>query len=144
MEPVGDLEIRSAELTATEIDGAEVPRMIDELPLFALAASVAHGQSRVSGAQELRLKESDRTNAVVELLRAIGAHPQGQPDGFTVTGVPTRPRGGRIDSLGDHRIAMLGAIAGLVSAEGVEIEGADSVAISFPGFFDILGELAQT
>jgi 3-phosphoshikimate 1-carboxyvinyltransferase len=144
MEPVGDLEVRYAELTATEIDGAEVPRMIDELPLFALAASVAHGQSRVTGAHELRLKESDRTNAVVELLRSIGAHSQGQPDGFIVTGVPTRPRGGRINSFGDHRIAMLGAVAGLVSAEGVEIEGADSVAISFPGFFDILGELVHT
>jgi 3-phosphoshikimate 1-carboxyvinyltransferase len=143
METFGDIEVRHAELTATEIDGSEVPRLIDELPLFALAAALAHGQSRVSGANELRLKESDRTNAVVELLRAIGAHPQGQPDGFVVTGVPTRPRGGHVDSLGDHRIAMLGAIAGLASSEGVEVEGSDSVAISFPGFFDIVEELVQ-
>jgi 3-phosphoshikimate 1-carboxyvinyltransferase len=143
METIGDLEVAYAELTATEIGADEVPKLIDELPLFALAASVAHGESRVSGARELRLKESDRTNAVVELLRAIGAHAQGQPDGFIITGVPTRPRGGRIQSLDDHRIAMLGAVAGLVSSEGVEIEAADSVAISFPGFFEVLAELSQ-
>ena len=65
------------------------------------------------------------------------------PDGFTVTGVPARPRGGRVDSRGDHRIAMLGAVAGLASREGVEIEDAASVAVSFPGFFDLLGEIAQ-
>lgn len=143
LEAVGDIEVAHAELTATEIGADEVPRMIDELPLFALAAAGAHGESRVSGARELRLKESDRTNAVVELLRSIGAHAQGQPDGFVITGVPARPRGGRVRSLGDHRIAMLGAVAGLVSSEGVDIEAADSVAISFPGFFDVLGELTQ-
>ncbi|HEY2327344.1 MAG TPA: 3-phosphoshikimate 1-carboxyvinyltransferase [Gaiellaceae bacterium] len=143
METVGDIEVAYAELTATEISGNEVPRLIDELPLFALAAALAHGQSRVTGARELRLKESDRTTAVVELLRAIGAHAQGQPDGFVVTGVPTRPRGGRVASLDDHRIAMLGAVSGLVSSEGVEIEAADSVSISFPGFFEVLAELSQ-
>jgi len=143
METIGDIEVEYAELTATEIGADEVPKLIDELPLFALAAAVARGESRVSGARELRLKESDRTNAVVELLRAIGAHAQGQPDGFVITGVPTRPRGGRIRSLDDHRIAMLGAVSGLVSSEGVEIEAADSVAISFPGFFEVLAELTQ-
>jgi 3-phosphoshikimate 1-carboxyvinyltransferase len=143
METIGDIEVEYAELTATEISADEVPKLIDELPLFALAAAVARGESRVSGARELRLKESDRTNAVVELLRAIGAHAQGQPDGFVITGVPTRPRGGRIRSLDDHRIAMLGAVSGLVSSEGVEIEAADSVAISFPGFFEVLAELTQ-
>ena len=143
METIGDIEVEYAELTATKIGADEVPTLIDELPLFALAAAVAHGESRVSGAYELRLKESDRTNAVVDVLRAIGAHAQGQPDGFVITGVPTRPRGGRIRSLDDHRIAMLGAVSGLVSSEGVEIEAADSVAISFPGFFEVLAELTQ-
>ncbi|HTR32786.1 MAG TPA: hypothetical protein VMH47_02815, partial [Gaiellaceae bacterium] len=66
---------------------------------------------------------------------------QGQPDGFTVTGVPARPRGGRVEARGDHRIAMLGAVAGLASREGVEIEEAESVAVSFPGFYDLVGTL---
>jgi len=142
-ETVGTLEVEHAALDATEITAAEVPRLIDELPLFALVAACAHGQSRVTGAYELRLKESDRTEAIVDLLRAIGAHAQSQPDGFTVQGVPARPRGGRVDARGDHRIAMLGAVAGAVSRDGVEIEGAESVAISFPGFFDLLDTLAH-
>jgi len=139
----GDLEIEHTELDATVITAEEVPRLIDELPLFALAAAFAHGQSRVTGAHELRMKESDRVAAVVDALRAIGAHAQARPDGFTVQGVPTRPRGGRVDARGDHRVAMLGAVAGLVSRDGVEIEGAETVAISFPGFFDLLDQLAQ-
>jgi 3-phosphoshikimate 1-carboxyvinyltransferase len=143
MEPIGDIEVRSSELTATEVRAAEIPAIIDELPLFALAAACAHGQSSVTGARELRLKESDRVETVVAALRAIGVRAQGQPDGFIVTGVPTRPKGGKIDAAGDHRIAMLGAIAGLVTRDGVQIEGADSVAISFPGFFDLLGQVAQ-
>ena len=143
MEAVGDIEVASAELTATEISGAEVPLLIDELPLFALAAACAHGESRVTGARELRLKESDRVQTVVELLRRVGLHAQGQPDGFRVRGVPARPRGGRVQAGGDHRIAMLGAIAGLVSSEGVEIEGAESVGVSFPGFYDLLDQLTH-
>jgi 3-phosphoshikimate 1-carboxyvinyltransferase len=143
MEPIGDVEVRSSELTATEIGGNDIPAIIDELPLFALAAACAHGQSAVTGARELRLKESDRVETVVAALRAIGVRAQSQPDGFTVTGVPTRPRGGRVDAAGDHRIAMLGAIAGLVTREGVEIEGAESVGISFPGFFDLLDEVCR-
>jgi 3-phosphoshikimate 1-carboxyvinyltransferase len=142
-EPVGDLEVRSAELTATEIGAEEVPLLVDELPLFALLAAHARGQSRVSGAAELRVKETDRIEAVVDALRAIGARAQGFPDGFSVTGVPARPRGGRVEARGDHRIAMLGAVAGLASREGVEIVDADSVAVSFPGFYDLLGEIAQ-
>jgi 3-phosphoshikimate 1-carboxyvinyltransferase len=142
-EPVGDIEVRHAELTATTIDANEVPLMIDELPLFALLAACARGQSRVRGAGELRHKESDRIAAVMDALRAIGAHARDREDSFTIRGVPTRPRGGKIDARGDHRIAMLGAIAGLVSRDGVEIEGADSVAISFPGFFDLLETLSK-
>jgi 3-phosphoshikimate 1-carboxyvinyltransferase len=142
-EPVGDLEVRSAELTATEIGSEEVPLLVDELPLFALLAAHARGESRVSGAAELRVKETDRIEAVVDALRAIGARARGFPDGFAVTGVPSRPRGGRVEARGDHRIAMLGAVAGLASREGVEILDADSVAVSFPGFYDLLGEIAQ-
>ncbi len=137
----GDIEVRSAELVATAVLGPEVPIAVDELPLFALAASCAHGNSRLRGAEELRAKESDRVESTVEALRAIGQHVSATEDGFRIRGVPTRPRGGRIDTRGDHRIAMLGAIAALDSQEGVEIEDAECVAVSFPGFFDLLDSL---
>ena len=142
-EPVADLEVAHAELVATEIAPGEVPRLVDELPLFALAAAMAHGDSRVRGAEELRTKETDRIAAVVEGLRAAGAHITATRDGFSIRGVPTRPRGGRIGSAGDHRIAMLAAVCGLVSSDGVQIEGSEAVAISFPGFFDLIDSLGQ-
>ncbi len=142
-EPVGDLEVRSAELVATAIEPAEVPALVDELPLFALAAACAHGDSIVRGAAELRVKETDRIEAVTDALRALGAHAEGREDGMRIRGVPTRLRGGSMDSRGDHRIAMLGAIAGLVSRDGVEVGGAEAVTVSFPGFFDLLDSIAQ-
>src|SRR5512146_1369145 len=142
-EPGGDLEVRSAELTATEIDAREVPLLIDELPLFALLAAHARGTSRVHGAEELRHKESDRIETLVDALRALGLRAKTHPDGFEVTGVPTRPRGGRIETRGDHRIAMLGAVAGVASREGVEIEGFESVGVSFPGFYDLLEQVTR-
>ena len=142
-EPGGDLEVRTAELTAAEIDAREVPLLIDELPLFALLAAHARGTSRVHGAEELRLKESDRIEALVDALRALGLRAKAHPDGFEVTGVPTRPKGGRIDARGDHRIAMLGAVAGVASREGVEIEGFESVGVSFPGFHDLLEQVTR-
>ena len=142
-EPVADLEIRSAELVATEIGAADVPRLVDELPLFALAAAFAHGDSVVRGAEELRVKETDRIETVVTALRALGVRITERPDGFEVRGVPARLRGGRMDARGDHRIAMLGAVAGLVSREGVEVGGAESVAVSFPGFWDVLDSVSQ-
>jgi 3-phosphoshikimate 1-carboxyvinyltransferase len=139
----GDLEVRSAELTGTEIGPEEVPRLVDELPLFALAAAFARGESRVRGADELRVKETDRIENVTNALRAVGVRIRARDDGFGVRGVPSRPPGGRMSSDGDHRIAMVGAIAGLVSREGVEIGDADAVAISFPGFFDLVEAVAQ-
>ena len=142
-EPVGDIEIRSAELVATTINAAEIPRLVDELPLFALAAAMARGESRVRGAAELRVKETDRIETVATALRAVGARITPTPDGFTVRGVPTRLRGGRIDSRGDHRIAMLGGVAGVLSREGVEIDDAESAAVSFPDFFALLDRVAQ-
>jgi 3-phosphoshikimate 1-carboxyvinyltransferase len=140
-EPAGDLDVRSAELVATTIGAGEVPLLVDELPLFALLAVHAHGDSVLRGAAELRAKETDRIEAVVDGLRRLGAHIRATPDGFTVRGVPSRLRGGSVDARGDHRIAMLGAVAGLVSREGVEVEGAEVAAVSFPGFFDLLDSL---
>ena len=140
---IGDLEVRSAELTGTEIGAEEVPRLVDELPLFALAAAFARGESRVRGAGELRVKESDRIETVTNALRTLGARIRARDDGFGVRGVPSRLRGGTMSSDGDHRIAVLGAVAGLASREGVDIRNADAVAISFPGFFELLDEVAQ-
>jgi 3-phosphoshikimate 1-carboxyvinyltransferase len=142
-EPVADLEVRHAPLSATTVDAEEVPRLVDELPLVALLGAFAHGETIVRGAEELRAKETDRIETVTEGLRAVGIRIEARPDGFVVRGTPARPRGGRVDAHGDHRIAMLGAVAGLVSREGVQIEDAESAAISFPGFYDLLDRIAQ-
>jgi 3-phosphoshikimate 1-carboxyvinyltransferase len=143
-EPVADLEVRPGELTATVVRRREVPTLIDELPLFALTAGMARGESIVYGASELRAKETDRIETVTNALRALGVRIAASDDGFRVRGVPTRPKGGGVVlAEGDHRIAMLGAIGGLVSREGVSVEGAESVAVSFPGFFDLLDSVTQ-
>ena len=142
-EPVGDVEVLSAELVATTVTGDEVPLLVDELPLFALAASSAHGTSRVEGARELRVKETDRIETVTASLRALGARVTATEDGLEIRGVPTRPKGGSMSSQGDHRIAMLGAVAGLVSRDGVQLEGSEAVAVSFPGFFELLDSVTQ-
>ena len=143
-EPMGDLEVVAAPLIATTVRKAEVPRMIDELPLFALAAGMARGESIVRGAAQLREKETDRIETVTDVLRSLGVRITASDDGFRVRGVPTRPKGGgAVQSGGDHRIAMLAAVAGLVSREGVELEDPESVAVSFPGFFDLLESVTQ-
>ncbi len=140
-EPAGDVQVRSSELVGATVTPAEVPALVDELPLLALAACHARGETVVRGAAELRVKESDRIEAVVEELRRIGAHIRATPDGFRVRGVPARLRGGAFDARGDHRLAMLGAAAGVSSREGVAVQGADAVETSFPGFFHVLDEL---
>jgi 3-phosphoshikimate 1-carboxyvinyltransferase len=142
-EPVGDLLVQSAPLVATMVKAEEVPRMVDELPLFALAAAAARGESTVEGARELRVKETDRIETVTTSLRALGVRIRERDDGFGVRGVPTRPKGGGMSSGGDHRIAMLGAVAGAVSREGVDVKDAEAVAVSFPGFFELLDSVTQ-
>jgi len=141
-EPAGDVEMRTSELVGATVSASEVPSLIDELPLLALAACHAHGETVVRGATELRLKESDRIESVVSELRRIGGHVRATRDGFRVRGVPTRLRGGIVDSQGDHRLAMLGGVAGIASQEGVELREPGAVATSFPGFFDVLRQLA--
>lgn len=140
-EPAGDIEMRASELVGTTVTAAEVPTLVDELPLFAVAACHAHGDSLVRGAAELRLKETDRIDAVAEELRRLGGHIRATPDGFRIRGVPARLRGGVFDTRGDHRLAMLGAVAGVSSREGVELRGAEAVDTSFPGFFRVLAQL---
>ena len=142
-EPAGDVQVRSSELVGATVTPAEVPTLVDELPLLALAACHARGETVVRGAAELRLKESDRIEAVVEELRRIGAHIRATPDGFRVRGVPARLRGGTFDARGDHRLAMLGAAAGVSSREGVSLRGAEAVETSFPGFFRVLEQLGE-
>ena len=142
-EPVADLEVGHADLVATEVGPDEVPRLVDELPLFALVAGMARGESVVRGAEELRVKESDRIETVKNALRPLGIRIETAHDGFRVRGVPSRPKGGgTAETASDHRIAMLAAIAGLVSREGVRIDGAEAVAVSFPDFFPMLDSLA--
>lgn len=133
-EPVGDLLIRRADgLTATDVGGLEVPTLIDELPLVALLGALATGTTRVTGAAELRFKESDRIATVAATLRSLGVAVEEAPDGFSVRG-SGRIAGGRTDAAGDHRIAMLGAIAGLLSEDGVAVGGFEAVGVSYPGF----------
>jgi 3-phosphoshikimate 1-carboxyvinyltransferase len=142
-ELVASVQVQPGELVATEIGAGEVPGLVDELPLVALLASHARGETRVSGAGELRVKETDRIETVTSALRALGVRIRANDDGFSVRGVPARPKGGRMSSGGDHRVAMLGAVAGLVSREGVDVGEADAVAISFPGFFDLLNSVSR-
>jgi 3-phosphoshikimate 1-carboxyvinyltransferase len=141
-EPAGDVELRASDLVGATLTAAEVPGLIDELPLFAVAACHARGETVVRGAAELRAKESDRIEAVAEELKRIGGHIRATPDGFRIKGVPARLRGGIVDARGDHRLAMLGAVAGVASREGVELRGADAVGTSFPGFFEVLAQVA--
>jgi len=140
-EPQAALHVRSSELTGATVSGEEVPAAIDELPLIALLGCFAEGETVVGGAEELRHKESDRIAGVVEGLAGLGAEIEARPDGFAVRGTGEL-RGGRLDARGDHRLAMLGAIAGSASREGVEVDGFESVAVSYPGFERDLGRLS--
>jgi 3-phosphoshikimate 1-carboxyvinyltransferase len=142
-ERVATLCVRSAPLQATEVGGAEIPLAIDELPLVALAACFAEGTTVIRDAEELRRKESDRIETVTAALRALGGHVEPTEDGMVIEGSGGL-RGGTIDSHGDHRIAMLGAVAGLASREGVEVHGMDAAAVSYPGFEADLASLVSS
>jgi 3-phosphoshikimate 1-carboxyvinyltransferase len=141
-EPVTDLDVTAGPLVGTVVEPHEVPLAIDELPLVALLGCFAEGETVVQGAQELRLKESDRIATVVDGLRGLGAEIEATEDGFVVTGTGGL-RGGTISSHGDHRLAMLGAIAGLASTEGVEVDGMEAAAVSYPTFAEDLERLHQ-
>jgi 3-phosphoshikimate 1-carboxyvinyltransferase len=140
-EPTSDLDVAAGPLVGTTVEAGEVPLAIDELPLVALLGCFAEGETVVTGAGELRLKESDRIAGIVDGLNGLGGDLEATEDGFVVRGTGGL-RGGRIDSLGDHRLAMVGAVAGLASAEGVEVVGMDAAAVSYPGFADDLAALA--
>ena len=141
-EPIATLRVRSASLQATDVGGAEIPLAIDELPLVALAACFAEGTTTIRDAEELRRKESDRIETVTAALRALGGKVEPTADGMVIEGTGGL-RGGTIDSHGDHRIAMLGAVAGLASEEGVEVNGMGAAAVSYPGFEAALASLLR-
>ncbi len=132
-EPTGDLDVAAAPLVGTIVEADEVPLAIDELPLVALLGCFAEGETVVRGAGELRHKESDRIASVVDGLRGLGADIEATEDGFAVRGGGGL-RGGRLEARGDHRIAMLGAVAGLASWEGVEVVGMEAASVSYPTF----------
>ena len=140
-EPNGDLDVTQAPLEGTEVGGDEIPLAIDELPLVALLGCFAEGETVVRNAEELRVKETDRLAATVEGLRGLGANIEATDDGFVVRGTGGL-KGGRIDAHGDHRMAMLGAVAGLGSEEGVEVVGVEAAGVSYPGFEADLRALA--
>jgi len=142
-EPSGRVRVRASELCGTEVGGGEVPLAIDELPLVALLACFAEGETIIRDAGELRRKESDRIASVSEALAALGARVEPTEDGMRIVGGDGL-RGGIVDPRGDHRIAMLGAVAGLASGEGVEVSGMDAAAISYPGFEADLASLSRT
>ena len=139
-EPICDLDVTAGPLIGTTVEPDEVPLAIDELPLVALLGCFAEGETVVRGAHELRLKESDRIATVVDGLRGLGGAIEATDDGFVVTGTGGL-RGGRIASHGDHRLAMLGAVAGLASREGVEVDGMEAADVSYPSFLDDMATL---
>jgi 3-phosphoshikimate 1-carboxyvinyltransferase len=141
VEPVEDLDVAAGPLVGTTVEPEEVPLAIDELPLVALLGCFAEGETVVRGAQELRLKETDRIATVVDGLRGLGGDIEATEDGFVVSGTGGL-RGGVIESHGDHRLAMMGAIAGMASREGVEVVGMDAAAVSYPRFMDDFAALA--
>lgn len=139
-EPMGTIEVVGDGLVATEIGGAEIPTLIDEIPILAVAAALAKGKTVIKDAQELRVKESDRISAVAENLRRMGVTVDEFADGMEITGgAPLK--GAEIHSLGDHRIAMAFAIAGLFAEGETLIKGVECIETSYPGFIREIEQL---
>jgi 3-phosphoshikimate 1-carboxyvinyltransferase len=132
-EPVADVRVRAGALAPIQVSPDDARGMIDELPLVAVLAAFAKGESVIRGALELRVKESDRIATVAAGLRAIGVECEERPDGWVIQGTGA-PRGGSVAAEGDHRIAMAFLVAGLRAREGVRVEGAESAAVSDPAF----------
>ena len=141
-EPIGDVTVSHHQLLATDILPDEVPAIVDEIPLIAVLAAFAEGETVIHGAEELRVKETDRIHATVAGLRAIGVDAQELPDGMRIRG-QSSVQGGKIDSFHDHRIAMSFAVAGLLTKHPIHIENWSCVAISFPTFLDVMDEVRR-
>lgn len=141
-EPVGEIEVRNSDLKGTEILPDEIPGLIDEIPLLAVVACLAEGKTTIRGAQELRIKETDRLKAVASELKKLGADIKELPDGLEISG-PAKLKGALVESFGDHRMAMSLAVAGLVTLGETVIENSQAADISFPNFFETLDHLTQ-
>ncbi len=141
-EPLGIIEVEGARLKGTRIVREEIPSLIDELPALMIAMALAEGESMISGAEELRVKETDRIHSMVTNLKAVGAQAEELPDGCLIKGVKSL-QGGQVQSFGDHRTAMSFAIANLAMKNELKIEDTECVATSFPSFFDELARLKK-
>ncbi len=143
-EEVGDVFVKSSRLACMggvlKLSGEIIPNLIDEIPILAVACTQVEGRVEIREARELRYKESDRIKTVIEGLRAMGVEVEEFEDGFALNG-PQRLSGGRIETAGDHRIAMAFSVAGLIATGRSEIVGAESAAVSFPEFYDLLSSL---
>jgi 3-phosphoshikimate 1-carboxyvinyltransferase len=141
-EPVANLVVSPGQLVGTVIEPHEIPSLIDELPVLACVASRARGEMRVTGAAELRVKESDRIATTVNNLKAIGADADELPDGFIVRG-GDKPLKGRVETRGDHRIAMAFGILGALDGNDITIDDRDCVSVSYPGFWNDLARITR-
>lgn len=135
-EPLADLHVESGRLKGTIIQSTEIPSLIDEVPILTVLATQSEGRTEILGAGELRVKESDRLSSLVKGLSRMGAHIQEKPDGLIVEG-PTRLRGQQVDTQSDHRMAMAFAVASLMAEGETLLEGGESVAISYPNFWEV-------
>lgn len=141
-EAIADLVVKSAPLKGIRIEAESIPSLIDELPVLALAMALAEGESSVEGAEELRVKETDRIQAICTNLSALGVKTEETPDGFRVQGAETL-KGGEVTSFGDHRLAMTMGIAGLISQGDIRLKGAEAVGVSYPHFWEDLDRLIR-
>jgi 3-phosphoshikimate 1-carboxyvinyltransferase len=141
-EPMGTLLPRPSLLSGIEVGPADVPSMIDELPLLACVATRARGETVVRGASELRVKESDRIAALVQNIKALGGDAEELEDGFRVVG-SSRPLKGAVQARGDHRIAMAFGILGALSGNSIDVDDRECVGVSYPGFWDDLARVTQ-
>jgi 3-phosphoshikimate 1-carboxyvinyltransferase len=141
-EPVADIVVRSARLHGARIEGALIPRMIDEIPALALAACFAQGETEIRDAAELRVKESDRVLTTATGLRRLGGQVEEREDGMLVTGVG-KLQGAAVSSNGDHRLAVMLGVAGLLAGGETIVSNSSVVGVSYPRFWHDLRELAE-
>lgn len=141
-EPVGEIEIKTSNLKGTEILSEEIPSLIDEIPLLSVLACLAEGKTIIKGAQELRVKETDRLKTIASELNKLGANIKELPEGLEISG-PAKLKGALVQSFGDHRMAMGLAVAGLVAEGETVIENSEAINVSFPNFFEILDSLTE-
>jgi 3-phosphoshikimate 1-carboxyvinyltransferase len=141
-EPFSDIVVESGNLIASELDGSIIPRLIDEIPIIALAATQAIGTTIIKGAEELKVKETNRIDTVVTQLKLLGANIEATSDGMVITG-PTQLKGNVVDSKGDHRIGMMLVVASFIAEGTTTIKNIDAINVSYPNFFKHLEKLTH-